>query len=411
MLRLLLLSSLLILVVIPEIVSARPASFADFDRLATTGGIPLTVVFLGGSLTWGANASDPQKTSYRGLMCDYLRQRYPKAPFRFIDASIGGTGSKLGLFRLRRDVLAYDPDLVFLDFAANDGLEGEDPKSLASYEQLLRELIGSGVAVEQVFFGFKYNFGRNYNPSSLSGYSQRLKLVDPYHTGVGDLFPYLQPRLESGTLDIDRLWALNGGKDGTHPDDPGYKVFFEAARDGYEDAIRRKLVCTVPKEPVYSGEYELHTRKILVDGPLPRGWGRTKTYRVAMWFDGLSSRWMGDVAMCDLEDRRIIEPLRIEFTGTFVGVFGEMSENGLDFKAYVDGKPILYQADPKSAPSEVFSFNLRKFLHGNLFGWRQIADNLQPGRHTLEVIPVFPDPPSSSTQGQLRIESVCSAGD
>ncbi len=187
--------------------SRASTSFADFDARAATGK-PLTVVFFGGSLTWGANASDPQKTSYRARMGDYLRRKYPKSSFDFIDAAIGGTGSKLGLFRLERDVMAYHPDLVFLDFTANDGLEGGDSKSLASYEGLLRDLIGAGVPVEQVFLGFKYNFGKGYNLAHETGYTQRLKLVDAYQTARGDLFPYLQPRLAGGALDIDNLWSL-----------------------------------------------------------------------------------------------------------------------------------------------------------------------------------------------------------
>ncbi|HEY9155052.1 MAG TPA: SGNH/GDSL hydrolase family protein, partial [Opitutaceae bacterium] len=155
-------------------------SFAEFDAKARTGQ-PLTVVFLGGSLTWGANASDPQKTSYRALMGEYLRKKYPHSSFDFIDASIGGTGSKLGIFRLERDVMQYHPDLVFLDFTANDGIDGEDPRAIASYEGLLRDMIGAGVLVEQVYLGFKFNFGSNYNLGKVPGYTERRKLADAYH--------------------------------------------------------------------------------------------------------------------------------------------------------------------------------------------------------------------------------------
>ena len=40
-------------------------AFADFDHQAKEGE-HLSVVFFGASLTWGANATDPQLTSYRG---------------------------------------------------------------------------------------------------------------------------------------------------------------------------------------------------------------------------------------------------------------------------------------------------------------------------------------------------------
>ena len=396
------------------------ASFADFDARATAGGVPMTVVFFGGSLTWGANASNPQMTSYRALMSDYLREKYPKTSFNFIDAAIGGTGSKLGLFRLQRDVMAYHPDLVFLDFTANDGLDGGDPKSLISYEGILRDMISAGVPVEQAYFGFKFNFGNAYDLSHVAGYTQRLKLADAYQTGAGDLYTYLQPKLVSGELDIDKLWDLNGGKDGAHPDDSGYQVFFEAVRKGFEEAVQKKLVCTVPAQPVYSDDYHNRTRLKLVDTPLPVGWTRTKTYRTSAWFDGQTSRWMGDVAMCDEKDKAIIQPLKVDFTGTLVGIFGEMDENGLDFKAYVDGKLIPFQPNPKVPGVDTWPFNLKAMVKGRLFGWRVLSDNLPPGKHTLEIMPVFSDetatlPPAPGAPAapvrQLRIESVCSAGD
>ena len=382
------------------------ASFENFDRCASAGGQPLTVVFFGGSLTWGANASDPQRTSYRGLMMDYLLRKYPKAPFRFVDASIGGTGSKLGLFRVDRDVLAYHPDLVFLDFTANDGCDGSDPRSLSSYEELLREIIGQGVPVVQAYFGFKSMFGAGYHPEQLLGYEQRLQLADVYRTGCGDALPYVQGKLTSGAAAIDSLWAINHGRDGAHPDDPGYRLFFEAVRDGYEQAVAEKRVCVMPPHPVAPDLYRHHTRHVLVDDSLPAGWTREQTFRTSMWFDGLSSRWMGDVAVCDVANRVEVRPLRIDFEGTLVGLFGEADQDGLGFKVSIDGKPVLYAPNAATPPNDVWPADFKK-MGGRLFFWRVLSDSLTPGKHALEIDPVMPD---TVSQGQLRIESVCSAG-
>jgi len=382
------------------------ASFADFDRRAREGGTPLTVVFFGGSLTWGANASDPQKTSYRGLMMDYLIGRYPAASFRFIDASIGGTGSKLALFRIDRDVMAYKPDLVFLDFTVNDGFEGNDPKSLSSYEALLRQMIGQGVPVVQAYFAFKFMLGPGFHPERFLGYQQRRALADAYRTGYGDALLSIQAKVASGQVSLDTLWSLNHGKDGAHPDDPGYRLFFEAMRDGYERAVAEKKVCIVPPSPVAPPLYAWHRRTVLIDGPLPRGWTREKTFRTSMWFDGLSSRWMGDVAVCDIANRASAAPLSIPFEGTLVGLIGEADADGLGFRVAVDGQPLPYAPDPQTPPADVWPADFKK-LGGRLFFWRQLSDALAPGKHTLTVTPVFPE---GAAQGQLRIESVCSAG-
>jgi len=53
-------------------------------------------------------------------MARHFQAKYPKAHFTFIDGAIGGTGTDLGIYRLQRDCLAHKPDIVFLDFSAND---------------------------------------------------------------------------------------------------------------------------------------------------------------------------------------------------------------------------------------------------------------------------------------------------
>ena len=75
--------------------------FSTFENKARSGG-DLSVVFLGGSLTWGAQSTNPQETSYRALVGKKLIETFSKAHFQFGDAAIGGTGSQLAAFRLDR---------------------------------------------------------------------------------------------------------------------------------------------------------------------------------------------------------------------------------------------------------------------------------------------------------------------
>lgn len=72
------------------------------------------VAFLGGSITKMANG-------WRDQTMEYLRERFPKTTFEFIDAGIPSTGSTPGAFRLSRDVLSKgDVDLLFEEAAVND---------------------------------------------------------------------------------------------------------------------------------------------------------------------------------------------------------------------------------------------------------------------------------------------------
>lgn len=200
--------------------------FVEFDRRAGRGEF-LTVVFFGGSLTWSANATDPNVTGFRGLMADYFMQKYPKAQFLFVDASLGGTGSSLGMFRLERDVLSKKPDLVFLDFSCNDGGEDTDILPTCCYEYLLRKMIGRGIPVVQMFFTFKFwaKELKDAEKCHLRLLPYR-KLVEAYGTGVGDVYRdcQLMPDLIEGRKTVDDIWPFDGG----HPDDVGYRYFADA---------------------------------------------------------------------------------------------------------------------------------------------------------------------------------------
>ena len=83
-------------------------------------GKPVTVAYFGGSIT--AQGDDrTAKGGWRVKTTKWLRETYPNAKVTEVHAAIGGTGSNLGVYRCGHDVLAHDPDLVFVEFACNDG--------------------------------------------------------------------------------------------------------------------------------------------------------------------------------------------------------------------------------------------------------------------------------------------------
>jgi lysophospholipase L1-like esterase len=73
----------------------------------------IKVGYLGGSIT--------AQSGWRVKSLAHFQQAYPHVKFTEINAAIGGTGSDLGVFRVRQDVLSKQPDLLFVEFAVNDG--------------------------------------------------------------------------------------------------------------------------------------------------------------------------------------------------------------------------------------------------------------------------------------------------
>ena len=374
----------------------------DFDKRAQNGE-RLNVVFFGASLTWGANASDPQTTSYRGLMMQYFFSKYPKASFVFRDATIGGTGSDLGIFRLDRDVTPYHPDLVILDFTVNDGAEGKDVQHLASYERILRELLSSGTPVLPVMLCFKWHTHNLDAPLAAPRYADHAKLAAAYGCPIANVVEGVRKAVKEGKADPEILWAI----DGVHPDDPGYKLFFELVRDAYEQATKSDQAIVIPEKTVFDDLYPHRQRQLLVDSALPAGWTKVETYRTSMWFDGLSSRWMGNVAAAKMgKDGKQPEPLEVKFNGSMVGLFGEKSTNTPWFEVLIDGKSI---PQPRAKPDQgnFWNIGIAPPSAGNLFAWTQLANNLSDGEHTLRIVPRLK---GGDPKEQLKIESVCSAG-
>lgn len=369
---------------------AAEASFADFDRRARAGE-NLSVVFFGGSLTWSANASEPNRTGFRGLMAKYLAEKYPRAHFNFVDASIGGTGSNLGMFRLERDVLSAKPDLVFLDFSCNDGGENTDVANTCCYEYLLREMIGRGIPVQQMYFTFRDWTRPGAVPAKVHPRRDVYwQLAKAYGTPVGDVYATdLWKRMNAGEVPLASIWPVDGG----HPCDAGYRMFADAGVAGFERALREGAVCRVPAKPVFGTVKDVR-RWNPVDGALPDGWSRKLTYRTSLWYDGLSSRWMGDVAAFAGKER---SPLEVSATGNFFGVFGDADEHALTAEIRADGKKVAsFRGYHGAGPGRLFIWRTAK-----LDGW---SDGVSR-QHAFSVDPI----PSENAKAAFRIGSVCTA--
>ena len=331
---------------------AATPSFADFDRRATAGG-KLNVVFFGASLTWGANSTDPNLTSYRGVIARKFEAAYPKAHFHFWDAAIGGTGSQLGIFRLDRDVLRRQPDLVFLDFTANDGIDTDTPESLASYEAIVRRVVAEAHApLVQVIFPFM----GDVQSGKLEDMKRRiahLKIAAAYQTAAGDAVELAQRRIAEGKTTIAQLWPV----DGVHPGDVGYELFADAAWDAFQLAVKEKRVCAAPAKMRYADTYMKSARvRISTLGALPSGWTAGRPNVVAAYFDFLMSRWLDDEVVA-MNPKRVdgkpaplpLEPLRFRFRGSMVMLFGEGTEKSGKFRALIDGK-LVERAEPDGKP-------------------------------------------------------------
>ena len=366
--------------------SSSAPDFSEFDRRAQEGDV-LNVVFLGGSLTWGAHATDPMRTSYRARVSRRLEEEYPKARLRFWDAAIGGTGSQLAAFRLERDVLKREPDLVFLDFTINDNPYGEpDADRLASYESLVRRLVCAGVPVVQAIFAAKGDVMPEPKPRPLD--AAHKAIASAYGLPTGDAVELMRAKVADGEVTADDLWDCP--PDETHPGDMGYGLYAEAVWDAFMRAVREKRVCRVPERMLHADTYMAVNRaRISGLGALPVGWRVGQAHRNAVAFDFVMSRWTDDMGIAEGE----AAPLRLKVRGTNVLIFGEGTPSSGSYEVRIDG------GEPKTYDPGALAKN------GNFRHVQMIAQGLDGGReHVVEITPLLVE------AQELRIESVCVAG-
>ena len=97
---------------------------------AAENGSPLTIAYLGGSITEGKMYTSP--------FSSYVKNTFAKGGFTEINAGLSGTSSVVGLVRSEREIFSKKPDIVFLEFSVNDH---EDISYKKCFESLVKKII------------------------------------------------------------------------------------------------------------------------------------------------------------------------------------------------------------------------------------------------------------------------------
>ncbi|MEY3448462.1 MAG: hypothetical protein RL749_78 [Verrucomicrobiota bacterium] len=206
----------------------------NFFRKAQTTGAEIKIGYLGGSIT--------AQNGWRVQTLAHFKQACPQASFTEINAAIGGTGSDLGVFRVQQDVLSKGPDLLFVEFAVNDG--GADPQRIIrAMEGIVRQTWKANPSTDICFV---YTITEALSPPMLEGKLQRSatameKVADHYGIPSIALGMEVAKLAKAGQLawraklpktEADKA-ALAGkfvfAADGTHPHDSTGQVLYTQA--------------------------------------------------------------------------------------------------------------------------------------------------------------------------------------
>ncbi len=160
-------------------------------------GQPVTLGYLGGSITQGSLSSTPD-TCYAAMTTKWWREQYPNTEFTYVNGGIGGTTSQFGAARVDSDILAYEPDFVVIEFSVNDD---NNLFFRETYEGLVRKVYSSKTApavllVHNIFYEDGRNaqdqhetIGRYYNIPCVSMKTSVYQAIAHGKIGVRDVTP------------------------------------------------------------------------------------------------------------------------------------------------------------------------------------------------------------------------------
>lgn len=223
-------------------------SVGDMTRMADVfqkaqNGDDITVAYIGGSITEGYNAGTTE--FYAKTCTDLLQGYFPDITVTGVNAGISGTPSLLGNLRLERDVLSADPDIVFVEFAVNDGQEADYKNA---YESLVRTLLTQekDIAVVLLFTVLDSGYTCQEHMSKI-GANYDLPMIS-VHDSVYE-------EIEAG-----RMTWQDYSNDQSHPNDYGHKCITDFVDNYYQKVLPvvSENVGEVSKElpdPVFSAKY------------------------------------------------------------------------------------------------------------------------------------------------------------
>lgn len=205
----------------------------------------LKLGFIGGSITQGCNPSVPEY-AYVERVTRWFKEKYPSVEVERINAGVGATGSLIGVHRVERDIIKYQPDIVFVEFAAND----VSPKTNTnlSYESLIRKLLldlPSTSAIVEIFMTLQDGESAEEEEAAIAEY---YKL--PSVSYRKEIFS----QIEAGNYRWEDIET-----DEVHPNDRGHGIVASLISELVEEALKQEISkdyrYIMPKKPLFSDIY------------------------------------------------------------------------------------------------------------------------------------------------------------
>jgi lysophospholipase L1-like esterase len=214
----------------PAIIARSQLSLGDPARLyrvmdKARRGEPITIGFIGGSITKGQAASS-EENSYANRVVQWWKEHFPKSNITTVNAGVDGTDSSYGVLRLQHDLLSKHPDFVVVEFGVNDH---DDLAHAETYEGIVRQLLTDADQPAVLLLFLMHHDGT-------SAQDFQAEIGKQYRLPMASYRDALWPEIAAGRL----KWSdITDGA--IHPNDRGH-----AAAAAFVNSILQKTLDQLP---------------------------------------------------------------------------------------------------------------------------------------------------------------------
>ena len=217
-------------------------------------GVSQTFCYVGGSITVGENAtlkdSNKHQKGYAYYSYQWLKETYDSASnSKYVNAAISGTGSEVGVVRAPKDVYDHNPDVIFIEYAANNS-------SVDFYRDTFEGIVRSCLnlpnspAVILVVSCTTYT----HNSGATKYIYQVGKYYDlPVFSIDAGLYDLCEGELKTSNKYFNAFIS-----DGTHPNDEGHVLYGKCLASFLRRVINKTSDggYTVKDAPLFTANYE-----------------------------------------------------------------------------------------------------------------------------------------------------------
>ena len=335
-------------------------------KIKAAGPDSLCIAFFGGSITDAANG-------WRDQSMAWLKAQYPKAKFKQINASIGGTGSSLGVYRLSEHVLQYKPDLVFVEFGVND-FDDTRKSILESMEGIVRQIWKANAKTDICFIytikdGMLDSYRKGFYPNSVSIIEE---IAGHYKIPSINFGPNIITKLEKKELFIQgkqgQKDSIFFSSDGVHPyTKTGHEYYTQTFSKFFPELIyKSRRYNHKIKQIHYSDAYENAAMINISDNKI--GNAPVTKYVESEEITKKFARLLPELKALTTEQ----ESLQFDFTGNKVGFLDVIGPESTQLKVEIDNDQPRYvtRFDKYCTFTRMHSF---------------FIENLEDGKHHIKI--------------------------